>query len=202
MNQSLSSDPTISEALHHLNSILVSGETIEAWAVQHRFFAIRNRRVLVAATSGRFISINRGILGGFKVSDLRWQDLGEVKIYVGIIGADITLKEFKSKDLAINNNSLNGLVLEGFIKEQAQQVYRYAQFQDQSWREKRRIRELEELRAKSGGISLNNPGHGGDSESNMQNATIKLQQAKQMLETKLISDSEFESIKARILNGF
>jgi hypothetical protein len=33
-------------------------------------------------------------------------------------------------------------------------VYRVRQAQDQAWREKRRVRELEEMRAKSGGIPL------------------------------------------------
>ena len=42
----------------------------------------------------------------------------------------------------------------GLHKAQAQEVYRACQFQEQAWREKRRVRELEELRAKSGGLHL------------------------------------------------
>ena len=40
----------------------------------------------------------------------------------------------------------------GLNPEQAQAVYRICQAQDQAWREKRRVREMEELRARSGGV--------------------------------------------------
>jgi hypothetical protein len=120
---------------------------------------------------------------------------------VGIFGADIFMKISGSRDLAISENANEVLTLTGFRKEQAEQVYRLAQSQDQSWREKRRVRELEELRAKSGGVTIgSNPGNqqtGSASDS----AAAKLEQAKQMLEKKLITDSEYESIKARIISG-
>ncbi len=196
-----SESPNVQKALEHLNSVLVKDEGIEAWSVQRRLFALTHRRLLVAATSGRFITIDRGILGGFKMTDFRWQDLGDARISVGIFGADIIMKIYRSKDLAISENSAEELILKGFRKEGAEQIYRIAQAQDQSWREKRRIRELEELRAKSGGITLGgSPGAqqaGGASEDTL----TKLQQAKQMLDNKLITDSEYESIKARLISG-
>ena len=177
-NDDSSDDSRLSKALEHLNSVLVTGETLEAWAIQRRLFALTNRRILIAATSGRFIKIQRGIFG-----------------------ADIFMKIFGSTDLAISKDSNQVLVLSGFRKEQAEKIYRLAQAQDQSWREKRRIRELEELRAKSGGITIGtnqgSPQKGNASED----AAAKLQQAKQMLDNKLITDSEFESIKARIISG-
>jgi hypothetical protein len=84
-------------------------------------------------------------------------------------------------------------------------MYRICQQHDQVWREKRRIRELEELRAKSGGVQISgssaglgaaNSAAGGESEP-----ARRLRQAREMLEAKLISDSEFESIKAKIVSG-
>jgi hypothetical protein len=57
------------------------------------------------------------------------------------------------------------------------------------------------MRAKSGGVTiganLGNQQTGNASED----AAAKLQQAKEMLEKKLITDSEYESIKARIISG-
>jgi Bacterial PH domain len=200
-NNNSSEDSHLSKALEHLNSVLVTGETIEAWAIQRRLFALTKRRILIAATSGRFIQIKRGLFGGFDMTDFRWQDLGDSKIKVGIFGADIFMKIFSSTDLAISKDPNQVLILQGFRKEQAEQIYRLAQSQDQSWREKRRIRELEEMRAKSGGVTI------GSNLSNQQTgnltgeATEKLQQAKEMLEKKLITDSEYESIKARIISG-
>jgi hypothetical protein len=202
-NENSSSDNhDVSKALEHLNSVLVKGEVLEAWAIQRRLFALTHRRILIAATSGRFIKIQRGILGGFEMTDFRWQDLGDTKIKVGIFGADLSVKIFTSNDLASTENLAHDLMLTGFRKEQAQQIYRLAQAQDQSWREKRRIRELEELKAKSGGITLGNNSGIQQSGNSSDDAVSKLQQAKQMLEDKLITDSEYESIKARLISGF
>jgi hypothetical protein len=43
--------PNIEKALKHLKLILVKGETLDAWAIQPRIFALTNRRHLIAATS-------------------------------------------------------------------------------------------------------------------------------------------------------
>jgi hypothetical protein len=189
------------KALDHLNSVLVTGETLAAWTIQRRLFALTHRRILIAATSGRFIKIKRGLLGGYDMTDFRWQDLGDARIKVGIFGADLFVKVFNSTDLASTENSSQELILNGFRKEGTEQIYRIAQAQDQAWREKRRIRELEELRAKSGGITLGN--NSGTQQANTsEDAVSKLQQAKQMLDNKLITDSEYESIKARLISGF
>jgi hypothetical protein len=90
------------------------------------------------------------------------------------------------------------ITISGLRKDQAQAVYRICQAQDQAWREKRRIRELEELRARSGGVQINPgaPAAGLSSDS-----VHRLQEAKQMLDARLITDSEYESLKARILAG-
>ena len=200
-NDNSSEDLRLNNALEHLNSVLVTGETLEAWAIQRRLFALSNRRILIAATSGRFIQIKRGLLGGFDMTDFRWQDIGDARIKVGIFGADIIIKIFGSTDLAISKDSNQVLVLSGFRKEQAEKIYRLAQAQDQSWREKRRIRELEELRAKSGGVTIGSNIGSQQTGNASEDAASKLQQAKQMLDNKLITDSEFESIKAKIISG-
>jgi hypothetical protein len=200
-NDTSAEDSHLNKALDHLNSVLVTGETIEAWAIQRRLFALTGRRILIAATSGRFIKIKRGLLGGFDMTDFRWQDLGDAKIKVGIFGADIFMKVFGSADLALSKDSNQMLILPGFRKEQAEKIYRLAQAQDQSWREKRRIRELEEMRAKSGGVTIGTSAVNQPAGNASEDAATKLQQAKQMLDNKLITDSEFESIKARIISG-
>jgi hypothetical protein len=200
INQSES--PNVLKALEHLNSVLVKGETVEAWTIQRRLFALTHRRILIAATSGRFIKIKRGLIGGFEMTDFRWQDLGDARIKVGIFGADIFVKIYSTSDLAISENTSQELILTGFRKEGTEQIYRLAQGHDQSWREKRRIRELEELRAKSGGITIGNSPGNQTAVNTSEDAVSKLQQAKQMLDNKLITDSEYESIKARLISGF
>jgi hypothetical protein len=191
-------------ALATLRGLLTSGETLEAWAVQHRLFALTHRRVCIAATSGRFISLTRRLLGGYESADIRWQDLKETRISAGILAADLTLIAQASSDLNIGSEVNRVWTFSGLRKDQAQALYRICQQHDQVWREKRRIRELEELRAKSGSVQI---GSGQGAYSGAEDAggesepVRRLRQAREMLDAKLISDSEFESIKAKIVSG-
>jgi hypothetical protein len=186
-------------ALEHLNSVLTANETLEAWAIQRRLFALNHRRRLVAATSGRFLALERGLFGGFTLTDIRWQDLKSVKIDVGIAGARLTLEAFSSPDLASASTRTTTNVYEGLRKDQAEALYRIAQGHDQAWREKRRVRDLEEMRARAGGVQVGTLA-GAAPDSTTGDATERLQHAKSMLDAGLISDSEYETLKAKIIN--
>ena len=93
-------EASLERPLGDLRSVLIAGETVEAWAIQRRVFAMTHRRVLVAATSGRLIVIARPLLGGFNLVSVRWQDLEEVTLRVGVLGADIGIRAGKATDLA------------------------------------------------------------------------------------------------------
>jgi Bacterial PH domain len=189
-------------ALATLQGLLTSGETLEAWAAQRRVYALTHRRALIAATSGRFISLKRRIFGGYDSADIRWQDLKETRISAGVIAADLTLIAQSSSDLNIGAEVNRVWSFEGLHKDQAQAMYRICQQHDQVWREKRRVRELEELRAKSGGVQISGQsGYSPDAAGGESEPARRLRQAREMLEAKLISDSEFESIKAKIVSG-
>jgi hypothetical protein len=201
----------LSAALATLQGLLTSGETLEAWAAQRRLYALKNRRTLIAATSGRFISLKRRLFGGYDSADIRWQDLKETRISAGIIAADLILIAQSSSDLNIGAEVNRVWSFEGLHKDQAQAMYRICQQHDQVWREKRRVRELEELRAKSGGVQISGQpayrtdaadaaGAAGAAGAESEPAR-RLRQAREMLEAKLISDSEFETIKAKIVAG-
>ncbi len=191
----------VSGPLAQLRGVLIAGETLEAWVIQRRVYALRHRRVLIAATSGRLIVLTRRLLGGFDVTSIRWQDLEEVTLRVGMIAAQLSLRAGKATDLAsLGAAGAQRVEFQGLRKEQAQAVYRICQGQDQAWREKRRVRELEELRARSGGIQVTSmpgsasPGAEGD-------AVRRLQEAKQLLDARLITDAEYETIKAKIVSS-
>src|SRR5580658_2757091 len=200
-------EPGLEKALADLHSVLIPAETVEAWATQRRVYALAHRRTIVAATSGRLIWLVRHLVGGFDVVNLRWQDLSEVNLRVGIFSAELVIRADQVTDLAINAQPGSRLInINGLRKEQAQAVYRICQAQDQAWREKRRIRELEELRARSGGVQLNAAGFAGSAApaaapGATSDSVRRLQEAKQMLDSRLITDSEYESIKAKILAG-
>jgi hypothetical protein len=192
-------------ALQNLNSVLTSDEKLEAWAIQRRVFALEHRRVALGATTGRFLAIVRPFFGGFDLTDVRWQDLKEVHIRVGVLGADLRLTAYTSPDLASASAATRVFEYQGLRKEQAQALYRICQAHDQAWREKRRVRDLEELRARSGGIQLGATGFAGaaaaGSGSVENDPATRLRSAKSMLDSGLLSDSEYEALKAKIISN-
>ena len=192
-------EPGLERALAQLRSVLIPGETVEASAVQLRLFALLHRRLLIAATSGRLVVLTRKLLGGFDVTTIRWQDLEEVTLRVGMLSADLAVRAGRATDLAsLGASGSQRVEFRGLRREQAQAVYRICQGQDQAWREKRRVRELEELRARSGGIQVSSGplAAGGAPEGD---AVRRLQEATQMLDARLITDAEYEAIKAKII---
>jgi hypothetical protein len=203
MSDPKADDPGLRDALDTLQGLLTAGETLEAWATQHRIYALTHRRICIAATSGRFISLSRRLIGGYDSADIRWQDLKETRISAGILAADLTLVAQANSDLNIGSEVNRVWTFEGLNKDQAQAMYRICQQHDQVWREKRRVRELEELRAKSGGVQIGAAGYGGSAGTagTESEPVRRLRQAREMLEAKLITDSEFESIKAKIVAG-
>ena len=195
-----SDDRGASRALDALRTLLIPGETLESWAVQRRLFALTHRRRLVAATSGRLLSVSRGLFGGFSTEDIRWQDLDDAQLRVGIVGATLTVIAFASTDLAsASHGTARTLVFPGLRKAEAQAVYRACQAQEQAWREKRRVRDLEELRAKSGGIQLAGGAPVSAGGDDTHQPAARLQRAREMLQQGLLTDAEFEQVKSRIL---
>ena len=196
-------DRGVYDSLEALRSLLIEGEQLEASAIQRRLFALSHRRVMVAATTGRLIVIQRGLFGGFQPFDVRWQDLRDASLAVGIFGATLRVSAFRSSDLAITEGSPANLLIVGLRKGDAQAVYRACQEREQAWGEKRRIRELEELRAKAGGIQLpagaGAPVGAGAAEDGDTSPMARLKRAKDMLQSGLLNDAEFEQIKAKIL---
>jgi hypothetical protein len=194
-------EPGVSRALTALHSLLIPGEELETHAIQRRMFALTHRRTIVGATSGRLIVVTRGLFGDYTPQDVRWQDLQDAQLRVGVFGATLSASVHGTADLATAEGPHRVLRVDGLRKDQAGDVYRACQAQEQAWREKRRVRELEELRAKSGGINLAGgaaPAAAGDDGS--QALAGRLQRAKDMLQQGLLTDAEFEQVKARILS--
>jgi hypothetical protein len=186
------------KAIAHLESMLVENETVQCSAIQRRLFALFHRRQLVAATSGRLIGVSRGLFGGFDPVDLRWQDIKSAHVRAGIFGSDLAVTALSQPDLA-SGGTVRSFQFTGLRKAEAQAVYRVCQAQEQAWREKRRLRELDELRAKSGGFQ-GSLGGAESKEADSGDSTSRLKRAKDMLDQGLISDSEFETIKAKVIS--
>lgn len=198
----LGGDPRIAKALEEIGTILVPGETVEVVAVQRRLFALTHRRLIVAATSGRLIGMARRLFGGFQLQDVRWQDVKEVHLRVGMLGADLAVRAFASQDLAVQESATGSLLFHGLDKQGTEQVYRVCQANSQAWREKRRQRDLEEMRARAGGVQIGSagvPGSVAATGAPDDELVARLQRAKEMLGKGLINDAEYEAIKAKVL---
>ncbi|HEX9106546.1 MAG TPA: SHOCT domain-containing protein [Longimicrobiales bacterium] len=192
-------DPRIASAVQELGSLLVPGETLEAVAVQRRIFALTHRRLVLAATSGRLLALTRGLFGGFQLVDVRWQDLKDVHLRVGMLGADLIVRALASQDLAVQESTAGGVLYQGLQKQPAEQLYRVCQANGQAWREKRRQRELEEMRARAGGVQIGSAAGASLGGEPNQDLVSRLERAKEMLAKGLISDSEYEAIKAKVI---
>lgn len=197
--------PRIRHVLDALRAVLVPGECLELWALQHRLCALHHRRHLIALTSGRLLIVHRLPPGGFDLTDLRWQDLEHVHLQVGVIAATLTVRAAPRADLALRTaeGPHRLLTLQGLLIEQAQACYRFMQAASQAWREKRRIRELEELQARSGTFLLGRPAgtvNPTPAAAAASDTLTRLTQLRELHEKRFITDSEYESIKARIVS--
>lgn len=133
------------------------------------------------------------------MEDVRWQDVLNVSIDVGIFCASLTLEAAGATNLTLRQDvaGQSGIAcLGGLRKDETSAIYRYAQSIEQSWREKRRVREIEEMRARAGGVHIGTQTPNTAGKSTLE----RLEQAKQMLEKGLISDSEYEALKAKIVS--
>lgn len=195
-------DRGVYDALEAIRGLLIPGEQIEAMAIQRRMFAIRHRRYAVAATTGRLIVVRRNLIAGYKPIDCRWQDVHQAAVDVGVFGATLTVAASLGNDLAVDQSAQKVITVKGLRKVEAQEVYRVCQAREQAWREKRRVRELEEMRARAGGFQFAGGGTsplGGNAEAGGNSLTARLQRAKDMLHSGLLTDAEFEQVKAKIL---
>ena len=174
-----------------LDRTLMTGETVVARAIQHRVFALFRRRAVIAITSSRIITVQRGLLGGFKMADMQWKDLKDVRleenILEGMCGANLAFDGLGASP---------GVYVDGVPTDPAAQMYAKAQFEEQAWEEKRRVRGLEETRAASGGVTVGMGAGGGAAPDQM---VEEIKKAKALLDDGAISDTEFQEMKAKIL---
>ena len=175
-----------------LKSTLIDGEQIRASAFQMRISSLMSRRLLLVATSSRVVLIDRSIFGGFDMKDYQWKDLQDARL------AENTLPNWFGSRLDFKIGK-SPLTINGIKCDIASQVYKESQRQEQEWEEKRRVRKLEEVRAASGATILHAGGMAPNGSAPA-DALEEIRKAKEMLDTAIISDSEFNEIKAKILS--
>lgn len=192
-------------ALDRAAETLMAGESFEQVELQHRVFSFWRRRELLGITNSRIVVVRRGLLGGFKMQDIQWKDLEDAKIEENVLPA------LCGANLAFEHSSDRAPIIcvSGIPAKVASEIYRRAQFEEQAWEEKRRLRDMEEVRAAAGGFTF----HAGAMASPIPPPTLgataslstanpileEIQRAKELLDAGAISDAEFQEMKGHIL---
>jgi hypothetical protein len=172
-----------------VRTILTPTEEILYIAMQN-ITALSVKKDSIVATNNRLIIYRPAVFGGVQFSDYLWEDIADVKLHEGMLAGDLTVHLINGQQ-----ESLSGL-----DKAQVRRLYAVAQQKEQEWREKRRIRDMEEARARAGGFHVATPA--ASSGGLLEDPVEKLAKAKAMLDQGLISEAEYEAVKAKIIASF
>lgn len=185
-------DPkAIEKLLVKINGLLTSGEQVEYIAVQKKP-AINLSPDCITLTNKRIIFCRPRNLGlSMDFQDYAWKDILDCHMKEGIIGATFSMKTIRG-----NMNMLDYLP-----KAQARKLYQFAQEKEEEMVVYRREHDLENKRAIAGGGITVNAG-----PPILQNVERKedpletLQKLKKMLDSEIISQTEFDIKKIEILS--
>jgi hypothetical protein len=175
-------------------AILTPNEEIICVALQNAT-AVTVKKDAVVVTSNRVILYKPGLLGRISFVDFQWRDVVSVKMNQGMLSTEITVQNTSGESQRVGN----------LDKEQAKRLYGIAQQYEQEWREKRRVREMEEARAKSGGVFLGSmPFSSGPvapaPAEPVEDPVQRMAKAKAMWDQGFITETEFQALKAKILS--
>lgn len=175
--------PALQAVAADVGKVLTPNEEILYVAMQNET-ALSLKKDAAVATSNRLVLYRPAVLGRVAFDDLQWQDVRNVSITQGMLSTALKVESADGRVLGMDN----------LDKDQAKRFYGIEQQMEQEWREKRRAREMEEARARSGGVHLAGP-------ATAEDPVAKLAKAKQMLDQGLISEAEYDALKAKILGA-
>lgn len=197
----------VEKVYSRLTDLLNSGEEIIYIAVQKKplvnitpdCVAITNKRIFF------FTAANLGL--SIKFLDFVWKDVVEVKLKEEILGAVFSIKTLNGAETSVD-----------FLpKVQARKLYQYGQEREQTEREERRQRDMEEKRAASGIIHSEVPRFSATppepiappkpdetpkpvEEVKPDELTSKLKKLKMLFENGLITQEEYNQKKLELLS--
>ena len=187
---------------HAVSGVLTSGEQIVAIATQNAINSPLTKDSVVV-TSRRFIIYRPKLLGRMDLEDFLWQDVTDIRLSSKVLGSEIVVTaKRREPDGAVSTKTGKA---DGLDKKAALRLYAEAQRFEEEWREKNRIRQMEEERARAGGVYLHGPGAsnlnpGMSGASSPDAVEQRLGKLKELHEKSLITDAEYESRKAQIIS--
>lgn len=183
------SSAALKQVADDVATILTPNEQILYVALQN-MTAMSIKKDSAVATTNRLLFYRPSVFGGRNFSDFLWEDVRNVKLKDGMLSSEIHVEMMDGSTE----------MLGGLDKSQVRRFYAVAQQKEQEWREKRRIRDLEDARAKSGGVHFGGMGaQTGAQPANADGPVERLAKAKTMLDQGLVTDAEYEGLKAKII---
>lgn len=184
------------------SGILTEGERILAVAPQAAVNSPLKRDSAIVTTR-RLILFRPKLFGRMDLEDFLWQDVTDVGLSTKLLGATLSVTATR-RDPGGAIHPRTGVV-DGLDKKAALRVYAEAQRLEQEWREKNRVRQMEEERARAGGVYLGGAGSAGAplAASSGGRSTLSVEERLARLEELhgkgLLTDAEYESRKGQII---
>lgn len=187
-------DPKVIEKiLPKVQEYCTSNEEVQYIAVQKKTLGVNFSPDCIALTNKRIILIRPKSFGlSLDFKDFSWMNVADVHMKEGVFSATITIKTTSGQ----TDN------MEDIPKAQARRLYRFAQEMEETKKEERRQRDLEDKRAVAGGgITINTPSHQPQAmAAPVEDPMEKLTKLKSMLDMGILTQEEFDAKKADILS--
>ena len=187
-------DPKVIEKiLPKVQEYCTSNEEVQYIAVQKKTLGVNFSPDCIALTNKRIILIRPKSFGlSLDFKDFSWMNVADVHMKEGVFSATITIKTTSGQ----TDN------MEDIPKAQARRLYRFAQEMEETKKEERRQRDLEDKRAiAGGGITINTPSHQPQATAApVEDPMEKLTKLKSMLDMGILTQAEFDAKKADILS--
>jgi len=185
-------DPKVIEkVLPKVQEYCTSNEEVKYIAVQKKTLGINFSPDCIALTNKRIILVRPKSFGlSLDFKDFSWMNVADVHMKEGIFAATITIKTITGQTDS----------MEDIPKAQARRLYRFAQEMEETKKEERRQRDLEDKRAVAGGgITINTPSTQPIAVA-VEDPMEKLTKLKSMLDMGILTQAEFDAKKADILS--
>jgi len=187
-------DPKVIEkVLPKVQDYCTSNEEVQYIAVQKKTLGVNFSPDCIALTNKRIILIRPKSFGlSLDFKDFSWMNVADVHMKEGVFAATITIKTTSGQTDS----------MEDIPKAQARRLYRFAQEMEETKKEERRQRDLEDKRAiAGGGITINTPSHQPQATAApVEDPMEKLSKLKSMLDMGILTQAEFDAKKADILS--
>lgn len=187
-------DPKVIEkVLPKVQEYCTSNEEVQYIAVQKKTLGVNFSPDCIALTNKRIILIRPKSFGlSLDFKDFSWMNVADVHMKEGVFAATITIKTTSGQTDS----------MEDIPKAQARRLYRFAQEMEETKKEERRQRDLEDKRAVAGGgITINTPSHQPQATATpVEDPMEKLTKLKSMLDMGILTQAEFDTKKADILS--